>query len=158
MLALLAPGGTLEMATAVIDAGADIVYVGPLGWSRRPYESEMTGEDIRAAIVYAAARGRQVRVVLNTFPSPFEMDDFIAKVRLYDSWGASGFIVTDPGAIKLIRRLLPHTLIHVSIGSGIANAWDARFYQALGADIVILPYRWGEAEIAQGRRGFEHRP
>ena len=148
MLALLAPGGTLEMATAAIDAGADIVYAGPLGWSRRPYESEMTDEDIRATALYAAARGKQVRVVLNTFPSPFEMDGFMAKVRLYDSWGVSGFIVTDPGAISLIRRLLPHTLIHVSIGSGITNSWDARFYKALGADVIILPYRWGEPEIA----------
>jgi putative protease len=87
-------------------------------------------------------------VVLNTFPSPFEMDEFIRKVSLYDSWGASGFIVTDPGAIRLIRLLLPDTLIHVSIGSGITNAWDARFYKALGADVIILPYRWGETEVA----------
>ena len=148
MPALLAPGGTLEMATLAIDEGADIIYVGPLGWSRRPYESEMTDGDIHAAIDYAAARGRQVRVVLNTFPSPFEMDDFIGKVCLYDSWGVSGFIVTDPGAIALIRRLLPRTLIHVSIGSGITNAWDGRFYKTLGADVIILPYRWGEVEIA----------
>jgi putative protease len=145
--ALLAPGGTLEMAVAAIDEGADIVYVGPLGWSRRPYESEMTDDDIRAAIDYAGGRGRQVRVVLNTFPSPFEMDDLIDKVRLYDSWGVSGFIVTDPGAIALIRKVLPGTLIHVSIGSGITNAWDARFYKALGADVIILPYRWSEIEI-----------
>ena len=132
------------MATTAIDEGADIVYVGPLGWSRRPHESEMTDDDIHAAVRYAEARGKQVRVVLNTFPSPFEMDEFIGKVRLYDSWGVSGFIVTDPGAIALIRLELPDTLIHVSIGSGITNALDARFYKSLGADVIILPYRWGE--------------
>jgi putative protease len=146
--ALLAPGGTLEMARVAVDEGADIVYVGPLGWSRRPHESEMTDDDIRAAIDYAREHGRQVRVVLNTFPSPFEMDDFARKVELYAGWGASGFIVTDPGAIRLIRRLVPDTLIHVSIGSGITNAWDARFYRELGADVIILPYRWGADEIA----------
>lgn len=148
MPALLAPGGTLEMARMAVDEGADIVYVGPLGWSRRPYESEMTDDDIHAAIDYAGARGRQVRVVLNTFPSPLEMDEFFGKVRLYDSWGVSGFIVTDPGAIRMIRHMLPETLIHVSIGSGITNSWDARFYKELGADVIILPYRWGEGEIA----------
>ncbi|MGD1037214.1 MAG: peptidase U32 family protein [Roseiarcus sp.] len=148
MPALLAPGGTLEMALMAVDEGADIIYVGPLGWSRRPYESEMTDADIHAAVDYARRRERQVRVVLNTFPSPFEMDDFIRKASLYDSWGVSGFIVTDPGAIRLIRSLLPGTRIHVSVGSGVTNAWDARFYKSLGADVIILPYRWGEMEIA----------
>ncbi|MCW2284114.1 putative protease [Rhodoblastus acidophilus] len=149
--ALLAPGGTLEMARVAVDEGADIVYVGPLGWSRRPYESEMTDEDIRAAIFYARENGRQVRIVLNTFPSPFEMDDFARKVQLYAGWGASGFIVTDPGAIRLIRGLVPDTLIHVSIGSGVTNSWDAEFYREIGADVIILPYRWGETEIAETR-------
>ncbi|MBB4200081.1 hypothetical protein CCR94_04575 [Rhodoblastus sphagnicola] len=149
--ALLAPGGTLDMAMTAVDEGADIVYVGPLGWSRRPYESEMTDDDIRAAIDYAGERGRQVRVVLNTFPSPFEMDDFARKAELYAGWGASGFIVTDPGAISLIRRLVPDTLIHVSIGSGITNSWDAEFYRELGADVIILPYRWDVEEIAETR-------
>ncbi len=147
MPALLAPGGTAEMAFAVIDEGADVVYVGPLGWSRRPYESEMTDEDIKTVIDYAGAHGKQVRVVFNTFPSPFELDDLLGKVSRYAEWGASGFIVTDPGVIALIRRLLPETLIHVSIGSGVTNAWDGRFYRGLGADVIILPYRWDEAEI-----------
>jgi len=147
MAMLLAPGGTTEMAVMAIDEGADIVYVGPLGWSRRPSESEMTDDDIRTVIVYAAERGKQVRVVLNTFPSPFEMADFIGKVEQYAAWGASGFIVTDPGAIDLIRRRIPNTIIHVSIGSGITNALDARFYEGIGADVIILPYRWGEAEV-----------
>jgi putative protease len=145
---LLAPGGTTEMAFTAINEGADIVYVGPLGWSRRPYESEMTDDDIRTVIAYAAERGKQVRVVLNTFPSPFEMADFLGKVERYAGWGASGFIVTDPGAMVLIRRRLPDTIIHVSIGSGITSALDASFYEGLGADVIILPYRWGEAEIA----------
>jgi collagenase-like PrtC family protease len=144
---LLAPGGTLEMAFTVIDEGADIVYVGPLGWSRRPYESELTDDDIKTVIDYAREHGKQARVVLNTFPSPFEMAEFLGKAERYAGWGASGFIVTDPGVIGLIRKMAPDTLIHVSIGSGITNSWDAKFYQDLGADVIILPYRWGEEEM-----------
>lgn len=152
MPTLLAPGGSREMAIAAIDEGADVIYVGPLGWSRRPAESEMTDDDIKLVIDYARDRRRQVRVVLNTFPSPFEMDDFVAKVCRYADFGCSGFIITDPGAIALVRRLLPRTVIHVSIGSGITNAWDARFYKDLGADMIILPYRWNESEIGQVRQ------
>lgn len=146
---LLAPAGSLEMAMAVVDAGADALYMGPLGWSRRPYESEMTDEDIHQAIDYANARGCEPRIVLNTFPSPLDMDAWLDKVRLFGGWGASGFIVTDIGAMPLIREILPDTQIHVSIGSGITNAWDGRFYRGLGADLLIIPYRWGETQIDQ---------
>lgn len=151
MAMLLAPGGTVEMACACIDEGADVVYVGPLGWSRRPYESELSDEEIRTVVAHAAAGGAQVRVVLNTFPSPFDMGRFAANVERYAAWGVSGFIVTDPGAIVLVRRLLPDTFIHVSIGSGITSAWDTAFYRDLGADVIILPYRWGEAEVRAAR-------
>lgn len=148
---ILAPAGSLEMAKAVVDAGADAFYMGPLGWSRRPYESEMSDDDIRHAIDYARAHGCDARIVLNTFPSTMELDAFCDKVRLYGGWGASGFIVTDPGAIQLVRQLLPDTQIHVSIGSGITNAMDGDFYHQIGADLLILPYRWGEHEIDQQR-------
>lgn len=152
MPTLLAPGGSREMAIVAIDEGADVIYVGPLGWSRRPAESEMDDDDIKSVIDYARDRNRQVRVVLNTFPSPFEMEGFIAKIRRYAEFGCSGFIITDPGAIAVVRRLLPQTVIHVSIGSGITNAWDARFYRDLGADMIILPYRWDESEIERVSR------
>lgn len=151
MAKLLAPGGSLEMACAAVDEGADIVYVGPLGFSRRPYESEMSDEDIRAATDYARSRGAEVRVVLNTFPSPFEFPQFLAKAKAYADFGVSGFIVTDPGALAALRRMLPDTVLHVSIGSGVSNAADADFYRTLGADVIILPYRWDEADVAAVR-------
>ena len=39
MTLLLAPAGTREMAFTVIDEGADALYMGPMGWSRRTHES-----------------------------------------------------------------------------------------------------------------------
>jgi len=151
MVKLLAPGGSLAMARTAIDEGADVVYVGPLGFSRRPYESEMNDADIQAAIDYARANGRELLVVLNTYPSPFEMPRFLDKARMFADFGAAGFVVTDVGALGALRRLLPETAIHVSIGSGISNARDTDFYRALGADTIILPYRWDVAEIAAAR-------
>ncbi len=147
MVLLLAPGGTKEMAFAVVAEGADAVYVGPLGWSRRPYESELADEEIREVIDFAQSHGKEVRVAVNTYPSPFELDLFLDKVDRLAGWGVTGFMVTDIGSIALIRRRLPETIIHVSIGSGITNAEDARFYRELGADMIILPYRWGEPDI-----------
>ncbi|NEV63930.1 peptidase U32 family protein [Thiorhodococcus minor] len=144
---ILAPAGRLEMARAAVDAGADSLYVGPLGWSRRPYESEMGDADIRRAIDYAGARGADVRILLNTFPSPFEYDAWLDAAERYADWGCSGFILSDPGAIPRLRARLPQAVLHVSVGSGISNAEDAAFYRALGADLIVVPYRWGEAQV-----------
>jgi putative protease len=149
MVLLLAPGGTKEMAFAAIEEGADAVYVGPLGWSRRPYESELSDDEIREVIAFAGARGKEVRVAVNTYPSPFELAFFVTKVKEYAEWGVTGFMVTDIGSIVLIREALPRTIIHVSIGSGITNAEDVRFYRDLGADMIIVPYRWGGPEITE---------
>ncbi len=151
MVKLLAPGGSVDMARTAIDEGADVVYVGPLGFSRRPYESEMNDADIKTAIDYARAHDRELLVVLNTYPSPFEMPRFLAKAQAYADFGAAGFVVTDVGALAAMRRLLPETGIHVSIGSGISNAHDTDFYRSLGADTIILPYRWDTAEIVAAR-------
>jgi putative protease len=151
MVKLLAPGGSVDMARTAIDEGADVVYVGPLGFSRRPYESEMNDADIKTAIDYARAHDRELLVVLNTYPSPFEMPRFLAKAQAYADFGASGFVVTDVGALAALRRLLPEMGIHVSIGSGISNAHDTDFYRSLGADTIILPYRWDTAEIVAAR-------
>lgn len=151
MVKLLAPGGSLEMARIAIDEGADVVYVGPLGFSRRPYESEMNDVDIKAAIDYARTNGRELLVVLNTYPSPFEVPRFLAKAQTYADFGAAGFVVTDVGALRTLRSMLPEIGLHVSIGSGISNAYDTEFYRSLGADTIILPYRWDTAEIVAAR-------
>ncbi len=147
MSRLLAPGGSLEMAIGAIDAGADSIYVGALGWSRRPYELEMSEAQIAEAIAHAKANNADVRVVFNTFPSPMEYDQWLAAIERFAELGAAGFIVSDPGAIAPIRKLAPQAIIHVSIGSGITNLEDACFYRELGADVIILPYRWGAEEI-----------
>lgn len=152
MAQLLAPGGSVEMACTAVDEGADIIYVGPLGFSRRPYESELSDAEIREVTEYSRDNGREVRVVLNTYPSPFEMEEFLAKAKTFSDYGVSGFVVTDAGAIRALRKLIPETFIHVSIGSGISNSHDADFYRSIGADVIILPYRWDVAEIAQTRQ------
>ncbi len=152
MAKLLAPAGTVEMAVGAIDQGADAVYVGPLGWSRRPYESELSDDEIRAVIDHGASADKEVWVAMNACPSTFEVEHFLRKVRRYAAWGARGFVVTEPGAIVHMRRLVPDAAIHVSIGSGITNRYDAGFYRALGADGIIVPYRWGSAELVAAQQ------
>ncbi len=151
MVKLMAPGGTKFMALSALRSGADSVYVGPKGWSRRPAENELTDPEIRDVIAYAADTGKEVRIAVNVMPCPEEIPMFLGKVGHYAAWGAAGVMVCDPGCIRLVRDHFPELDIHVSVTAGIFNIEDIHFYQEMGANLVILPYRWGAAEIAEMR-------
>ena len=159
MVMMMAPGGTLEMAKAVLDEGAEATYVGVLGWSRRGAQDELADDEIHRTIDYALSKNKEVRIVMNTLPSSIEMDMFMERVHLYAGWGAAGFMISDVGAMKLVREQLPHIHIHTSVGCGITNVEDVKFLREMGASYVVLPYRMSIEEIEQikeqGRCGIE---
>ncbi len=149
MVLMMAPGGTREMAKLVLDEGADAVYVGVVGWSRRGSEHELTDDEIREIIDYAGERGKEVRVVVNTLPSSTEIPMFIERIDMYAGWGAKGFMISDVGCMRLVHARLPQVAIHTSVGCGITNYEDVRFLAESGATHVVLPYRMTVEEIAQ---------
>ena len=146
---ILAPAGNLEMAYAAIDAGAEAIYVGPKGWSRRTNESEASDEDIQLMIDYANEKGSEVRIVVNTFPSPIEMKGYLEKICKYHDMGAHGYIASDIGVLKYLKDRFPDCTIHVSVGSGISNAMDTKFYEEIGCDLIVLPYRWDDNDFKE---------
>ena len=151
MVALMGPGGTFEMAVAALERGCDSVFVGPRGWSRRPASDELDDEEIRDLIQWAQPRNKDIRVAINVMPSPDEIPAFLSKVERYARWGAGGVMICDPGCIQLVRERCPELDIHVSVTAGIFNLRDIRFYRDLGANIVVIPYRWGTTELEEIR-------
>lgn len=149
MVMMMAPGGTREMAKLALDEGADAVYVGVIGWSRRGAEHELNDDEIREIIDYAGERGKEVRVVVNTLPSSTEIPMFLDRIDMYAGWGAKGFMISDVGCMRLVHSRLPHVAIHTSVGCGITNYKDVRFLAENGATHVVLPYRMTIDEIAE---------
>lgn len=151
MVNLMAPGGTRHMALSALESGADSVYIGPKGWSRRPAGDELADGEMREVIEHAVATGKEARVAVNVMPRPQETGAFLRQVDRYLGWGAAGVMICDPGCIRLVRASFPSVDIHVSVTAGLFNIEDIRFYREMGANLVIIPYRWGSAEVAQMR-------
>ncbi len=147
MAKLMAPGGTRTMAFSVLEAGADTVYVGVRGWSRRGSDTELTDAEVRELCAAARAQGKHVRVVLNTMPSSEEVPLLLKKVDMYAGWGVTGFMISDIGSMVQVRSHFPDITIHVSVGAGLSNALEVKFYHELGASVVILPYRMGIEDV-----------
>jgi len=148
---LMAPGGTKAMAIAALEAGADSVFVGPLGWSRRPKSDELNDAEMAEVIEYGVAQHKDIRVAINVMPSPREMGLFLGKIEQLAKLGAQGVMLCDPGCMREVRQRFPELEIHVSVTAGLFNREDIHLYRELGADIIVIPYRWGQSEIAQIR-------
>jgi putative protease len=143
MTKLLAPGGTREMVSRVLEAGADAVYVGAMGWSRRPPEDELKDEELQEVYELAKEKGKEIKIALNTLPASREIPLLLKKIQKYADWGFSSFIMNDAGCIRLIRNHFPQVDIHASVTCAVTNREDIRFYREIGATFVILSYRWG---------------
>jgi putative protease len=154
MAKLLAPGGTVEMAKAVMDAGAEAVYVGPLGWSRRVARYELSDEEIKEVCDYGRALGKEVRVAFNTIPASSEIPAMLEKVDQFVSWGANGLIMTDPGAISAVRRRHPEVAIHASVGATLINEADISFYKDIGVTVFVIPSKLTLREVREIRKSL----
>ncbi|MGB3398549.1 MAG: peptidase U32 family protein [Candidatus Deferrimicrobiaceae bacterium] len=152
MAELLASGGTVEMARVVLDNGADAVYVGAKGWSRRRAQYEMDDGEVIASARYAQSLGKILRVAFNTLPSSSEVPLLLAKAEKFVGAGIRDFILTDVGAMRALAERFPGVQIHASIGCTIVNAEDARFYKEAGATQVVTECRMDREEMRKIRQ------
>ncbi|MBI4573839.1 MAG: U32 family peptidase [candidate division NC10 bacterium] len=148
MVELLAPAGNLPMVEAVVANGANAVYAGPRGWSRRRDRFELPEEDIREAVRIAHAGGAKMRVAINTNMQSHEIPPMLQKMERFVAWGVDGAIMTDIGAMAEVHRRFPHLTIHASIGANILNDEDVRFYRSIGVSQVVADTKLTLKELA----------
>jgi U32 family peptidase len=127
MVELLAPAGSLEMAKAAVENGANAVYVGARGWSRRRDAYELSDEQLHDAIAIVHAGGAKLRVAINTNMQSSEIPALLRKMEKFVGWGVDGAIMTDVGAIAQVHQYFPHLVLHASIGANILNNEDVKF-------------------------------
>ncbi|HEV2718711.1 MAG TPA: peptidase U32 family protein, partial [Thermoanaerobaculia bacterium] len=155
MVELLAPAGNLEMVEADVAGGADAIYVGPRGWSRRRDRYEMPDEDVYAALQIAHEGGAKLRVAFNTNMQSHEVAPMLQKLERFVTWGVDGAIMTDIGAIAEAHKRFPELVIHASIGANILNNDDVRFYRDIGVTQVVADTKLTLREMASRAQNID---
>ncbi len=133
MTELLSPGGSLEMVRAAVEAGADSVYVGPLGWSRRESRYELPHHDVDEAHRIAHDHGARLRVAFNVDIDPHDHDELLRKAERYATWQVDGFIMRSYEAMAQVRARFPEVPIHASVACNIRDRAAMERAKAAGA-------------------------
>lgn len=148
MIELLAPAGNLEMLKVAVENGANAIYVGARGWSRRRDAYELADEQLHEAIGIAHSGGAKLRVAINTNMQSCELPALLEKMEKFVNWGVDGAIMTDVGAIAQVHRRFPDLVIHASIGANIVNNEDVKFYRSIGVSQVVADTKLTLRELA----------
>ena len=121
MVELLSPGGSVEMVREAVTAGANSVYVGPVGWSRRTAQFELQHHQVREAAQVAHDSGAKLRVALNADIELADHSQMLRKVDAYAAWGVDGFIMKSDDAMRTVHERYPEITIHASVGCNVRN-------------------------------------
>ncbi len=149
MVELLGPGGSLEMVERVFQAGANSVYVGVKGWSRRSSKYELDDNTIRRAAEIAHDYDGMLRAAINAMPRSGEISMFEEKLDFLHSAEVDAIILNDIGLMRIVRDRYPDMKIVASIGCNIINYQEAKLYRDAGARMIVADCKLSLEEIAE---------
>lgn len=148
---LLAPAGDWECLVASLRFGADAVYIGGELLQLRAEKAAFSREEIVQAAALTHEKGKKLYVTVNSFPKNEELEPLRDYAQfLYDA-GVDAVIVSDLGAISVIKDSVPDLPIHVSTQANCCNWASADVYYRMGAQRIVLAREMSLSEIAQLR-------
>ena len=136
---LLAPAGSYEILKAVIDAGADAVYVGGTRFGARAYADNFKEEELVEAIDYVHLRGKKLYLTVNTLLCNEELEALYDYLLPYYRAGLDAVLVQDIGVMQMIGAWFSDLPLHTSTQMTLTAPDSVRLMAELGIKRVVLP-------------------
>ena len=106
---LLSPAGSLEICKAVLNAGADAVYLGGDKFGARAFAKNFTQNDIQEALDFAHMRGKKIFLTVNTLLKNKEIEtELFSYLKPLYEHGLDAVIVQDYGVFQFVHRNFPN--------------------------------------------------
>jgi len=144
---LLAPAGNFEKLEIAIHYGADAVYLAGKTFSLRSFSENFTFDKLQQAVKFAQRQGVKAYVTCNIYPRNHEQKALAEYLNILGDIGPDAVIVTDPGALMMASKIIPHISLHLSTQANTTNYQSALFWQRLGIKRINVARELSLTEI-----------
>ena len=137
---LLLPAGNKEKLEYAIRYGADAVYLGVVDFSLRAMRKGVliTLDNLKDSIDLAHQLGKKAYLTLNIFAFNNDIHALEECMERISDSNPDALIVSDVGIMRIVRRYMPDTPLHISTQANSLNYEAVKFWQDYGATRVIL--------------------
>ncbi len=147
---LLMPAGNLRKLKMAVLYGADAVYLGTPDLSLRT-KSQFSLEEVVEGVEFCHAHGKRAYLTLNLFSHNKDvpkLEEYIDTVRKVNP---DGLIIADPGVLQFVKDRAPDLPLHISTQANVSSWLSVKFWQAQGAELVVLAREVSFSELSEIR-------
>jgi len=136
---LLAPAGRADALDAVLEAGADAVYISGKRFQMRAHRTDFHFDDnaLRRAVETVHQRDKRVYVTVNVLLGQHEVAGAREFLGFLDTLGMDGVIVCDLATLRIAGELGLHTELHASTMMNVHDIDQALVLRDLGVARVV---------------------
>lgn len=145
---LLAPAGTMEKLEYAIKYGADAIYLGGSDFGLRAMAGNFSLPDLAKALQICHASNVRCYLTLNSY---LHNNDFVQLEQYLlqlDELPFDAYIISDPGVLRMVRRISPGRELHLSTQANTTNSQAALFWQDQGVSRINLAREMSLEDIA----------
>lgn len=135
---LLAPAGTMEKLKYAIRYGADAVYMGGPDFGLRNMAGNFTLAEMPEALERCHKQRVRCYLTINSYPADHTLNRLESYLQELAPLPFDAYIVSDPGVLRMIRRISPEREIHLSTQANTINHESVLFWQEQGVGRVNL--------------------
>ena len=146
---LLAPAGSFNTLKYAFAYGADAVYIGGEEFSLRTASKNFDRKELEEAVRYTHALGKKLYVAVNIFCHNGDIAELSEYAQYLELIKVDGVIISDIGALSVVREVAPNLPIHISTQANTTNAAAVKAWQKLGAVRVVPARELSLEEIKQ---------
>ena len=137
---LLLPAGSKEKLEYAIHYGADAVYFGMVDFSLRAMRKGelITLNNLKEVIDKAHELNKKAYLTLNIFAFNNDIKQLEECIEKISDTKPDSLIISDTGIMRLAKKYMPDTAIHISTQASSLNYESVKFWEDYGATRVIL--------------------